>query len=165
MTLLLFLSFENLFAQERTNNDELKRKVTKLSEMYFHDILTGEINSAYKFIGPSLKVYISDPEFKRNKNEFRLLAKEILKLQISKITIYEDPLNSPMPGTYIAADYLNSYTGVPFHCGYLIWFRANTGDEFKIIREETGFVTEKQLAKIPEEQLNKMKQGLRCIEP
>ncbi len=98
----------------------------------------------------------------RERRAFRMLAGAPVRINIVKITVYDNPAEAPNPGVYVAADYVNEYRNVPFHCGYLMWFRP-IGGEFRITREETGDITAEQLQQIPVEQLPAIKQRMRCV--
>ena len=100
----------------------------------------------------------------RERRAFRTLAGEPVRINIVEDHGLRQPGRGTNPGLYVAADYINEYRNVPFHCGYLMWFRP-IGGEFHITREETGDITAEQLQQIPAEQLPAIKQRMRCVAP
>jgi len=163
MCSLLLLLSDILLAEN--NNTDYKKMISELSESYFQHLSLEKYDLAYDSIGTSFRVYNSEEVFLKHKRKFRSITGNIESINISKITVYENPADAPAPGVYAAADYYNSFAGVPIHCGYLVWFMGEGQDTFKIIREETGFITKDQLAEIPAEQLQLFKKELLCVEP
>ena len=85
-------------------------------------------------------------------------------INVYSITVYDNPPNSPRPGLYVAADYQNSLQEGSYHCGFLVWFRGESGD-FEITREETGLISYEDLKMIPEESLEDVLAQMRCNAP
>ena len=75
--------------------------------------------------------------------------------------MYKDPVNAPMPGIYIAADYEVAYKNVPLQCGYLMWYELPQ-HRFVILREESGTVSSKMMESMSVEQLSQVKAQFGC---
>jgi hypothetical protein len=149
-----------------TSESESQRaqdEVVKLSESYFQLIATTRFDQAHAMVSDT-GIGANAEKWKSDKQSFQQLAGDIDRIVISKITVYDNPAEAPEPGLYIAADYTNAYSRVPFHCGYLMWFRP-VGGTFRITREETGYVTTEQLKAIPSAQHAEILQRLRCSAP
>ena len=136
-----FLLLSHALLAEKSNKEKYEYVASQLSESYFKNISLEQYDLAYDSIAPSMKNYVTEQYFINSKRKFRSISGEIISLNISKLTVYENPVNAPTPGTYVAVDYYNEYTGVPVHCGYLVWFMGEDQEEFKIVREETGYIT------------------------
>jgi hypothetical protein len=138
---------------------ELKLK----SQNYFELLSSKQAEKAMTYIAIT-GMGVSEAKWKSDKQSFYANAGEQIQIAIVKMTVYDNPVNAPEPGLYIAADYSNSYSKTPFHCGYLMWFRP-IGGEFQITREESGHMTSEQFKSIPKDKLPAIKRGLRCVEP
>ena len=139
----------------------IEDSVRVLSESYFSSLIAGRLDEAYDYLSESMKSYRSFDEWSAQVSEFRNSAGELIDLNIHTITIYDNPPNSPQPGIYVAVDYQNRFKNAPYHCGYLVWYRAEVG-EFRIMREETGLITNETLGEIPKEQLSQLLAQMRC---
>ena len=142
--------------------EHVQEDVRLRSEAYFGLISKYRIEEAYAQVSVA-GLGMDEATWKSGKSSFQRMAGEPVRISISKVTVYDNPAEAPEPGLYVAADYSNEYTNVPLHCGYLMWFRPIGGD-FRITREETGYVTAEQLKSIPDARLPEIKQKLRCAE-
>lgn len=148
------------------HEEEARRVQTEVklkSEAYFQLIASKRVDEALTHVSIA-RMGLDKAKWKNDKLSFQEMAGEPLEISIRKITIYDNPPGAPEPGLYVAADYSNVYREVPIHCGYLLWFRPTSG-EFRITREETGYVTSEQLRSIPMAQLPEIKRKLRCHAP
>ena len=146
-------------AESRRVQNEVKFK----SAAYFQLLASRRIDEAFAQLAAT-RMGVNEARWKSDKLSFQAMAGELLEISIRRITVYDNPAGAPEPGLYVAADYSNVYRDVPIHCGYLMWFRP-VGGEFRITREETGYVTAEQLKSIPSAQLPEIKRRLRCVEP
>ena len=161
---ILLLGFSFSAIANDDHSEQHRQQAIELSEVYFKNILTGEYEMAYAATADSLRVYIPKSKFISNKKAFRAAAIEPIKIRISRVTVYQNPANAPKPGTYVAADYNNEFSGLPIHCGYLVWFKANNDDIFRIVREESGHITSIQFEEIKKKgQLASIKERLQCV--
>ena len=143
--------------ESRKVQSEVKLK----SEAYFKLIASKQVDEAFEHLSTTFRSTVNGAKWKGDKLSFHAAAGEPTQVLIAKVTVYDNPAGAPEPGLYVAADYSNAYRNVPIHCGYLMWFRP-VGGEFRITREETGYVTSEQLKAIPNEQLSEIKRKLRC---
>lgn len=148
------------------NEEEYRRvqhEVKLKSEKYFKLIASKQTDEAVRQVAMD-RMGVSEAGWKDDKESFQAMAGELIEVSITKITVYDNPERAPEPGLYVAADYGNVYRNVPIHCGYLMWFRP-VGGEFRVTREEMGYVTSEQLKSIPSVQLPEIKRKLRCVAP
>jgi hypothetical protein len=143
--------------------DEVRRaeeEIRTRTEAYFRLLAANRLDEAYAQVDrPALAA--NEESWKRDRKAFQALAGEPLQLTIVEVTVYDNPQEAPEPGLYVAADFSNAYRNVPFQCGYLMWFRPING-EFRVTREETGYITAEQLMTTPAAQLPEIKRRLRC---
>jgi len=138
-------------------------EIMKLSEEYFNNLAAQKYDTAYSSISSALKQISSEELWAEDKQKFRQLSGEVSLVNITKVTVYENLASAPLPGTYIAADYYNKFTNVPIHCGYLVWYKPDSSKEkYKIVREESGYITKRQLAQLPIGKLPEVEKGLQC---
>jgi hypothetical protein len=143
---------------QRVHNDIKSR-----SEAYFRLLAEKQFDDAYSQMNESA-LGLDRAKWTRDQQAFQSLAGDLRSIGIVRITVYDNPVEAPEPGLYVAADFSNAYVKVPFQCGYLMWFRPEGGD-FEITRTEIGHVTAEQLKTIPEVQVPDLKRKLRCIAP
>lgn len=140
-------------------------QVSKLSNNYFHNFLNGKLDLAYETLAENLRGQLSLEKYRDNKKQFIALAGETLSIEITKLTLYENPENAPVPGIYLVADYYNAYSQIPVHCGYLVWIKGENSNRFKLVREESGYITDEQFQKMSKNQLDAIKRQLKCVDP
>ena len=164
---IVFVFFVSLFSfvAEADSGTTERVHVKDLTEKYFKNISEGNLGLAYRSLSPELRANLAEERSKEQKSVFAQTAGDIVRLHISKLTVYDNPQNAPKPGIYIATDYYNKYAGVPIHCGYLVWFKGDAQKEYLITREETGFATADQLAGLSASKLKAIEKGLRCVVP
>lgn len=148
--------------QTTEESREVQEEVERKSEAYFRLIAAGRLDEAYSQVSAAMGV--EEASWKSENKAFRLAAGEPVRISIVKITVYDNPAEAPEPGLYVAADFGNEFKNIPINCGYLMWFRP-IGGNFRITREETGYVTAEQLKAIPSTQLPEIKQRLHCVAP
>lgn len=142
---------------------QVQEEVGRKSEAYLRLIAAGRLDEAYAQVSAAA-MGLDEASWRSEKTAFHLAAGEPVRISIVKITVYDNPAEAPEPGLYVAADFGNEFKNIPIHCGYLMWFRP-MGGNFRITREETGYVTTEQLKEIPSTQLPEIKQRLRCVAP
>jgi hypothetical protein len=142
---------------------QVQEEVGHKSEAYLRLIAAGRLDEAYAQVSAAA-MGVDEASWKSEKKAFHLAAGEPVRISIVKITVYDNPAEAPEPGLYVAADFGNEFKNIPIHCGYLMWFRP-VGGNFRITREETGYVTAEQLKAIPSTQLPEIKQRLHCVAP
>lgn len=115
-------------------------------------------------LGSGMKSITKFPAWKSKESDY--FGESIGKLvnrDIWRITLYNNPPNSPKRGLYIAADYENGYEKSPIHCGYIMWYLATVNsEEFTVMREEYGNITTDILRKIPKENLKNVRKKIGC---
>lgn len=149
--------------QNEEESRRVQNEVRLKSVAYFQHIAAKRLDEALAQVAVT-RMGVNEAKWKSDKLSFQAKAGEPLEISIRKITVYDNPAGAPEPGLYVAADYSNVYRDLPIHCGYLMWFRAVDG-EFRITREEMGYVTSEQLKSIPSAQLPEIKRRLRCVAP
>jgi len=143
---------------------QAREEVRQKSEAYFKHIASRRVDEAIANVALA-RMGVNEARWKSDKLAFQASAGEPLQIVISKTTVYDNPEGAPEQGLYVAADYSNVYRDMPIHCGYLMWFRPVGGGEFRITREEAGYVTAEQLKSIPGAQVTEIKRRLRCVAP
>jgi hypothetical protein len=144
----------------KDEKDQAAAKVLDETERFFRLIGAGKVDEAFLDLDPDSDIW-NKASWMRTKREFLTVAGQLQRIGITKVTVYENPTSATKPGLYVAADYRNVWRNVPVQCGYLMWLRTPSG-EFRIIREETGYVTAEQLQAMPAGQRPSVEQALRC---
>lgn len=144
--------------------EAIKSTAKKMTEEFLSARELGEFKKAYDMLGSGMKSNTEFPAWKRK--EFDYFGENIGKLlhrDIWRITLYNNPPNSPKPGLYVAADYENSYEKSPIHCGYIMWYLPTVNSkEFTVMREEYGNITTDILKKIPKGNLQNVRKQIGC---
>jgi len=144
-------------AEEKKNAADL---VLDRTERYFRLLNEARVDEAFQDLNPDSGVW-DEASWKRTKREFQAMAGPLRRINITKVTVYENPKSASEPGLYVAADYKNIWQNVPVQCGYLMRFRTKSG-EFRITREVTGHVTAEQYKAMPQAQQQAIEQNLQC---
>jgi hypothetical protein len=147
-----------VFSKEE--KDKAAADVLDRTERHFRLLGEGRVDEAYKDLDLATGTW-NEAAWKQARRELQALAGALHQINITKVTVYENPAGAPAPGLYVAADYRNTWLNVPLHCGYLVWHRSANG-EFLVTREETGHVTAAQLQAMPAQQQQQVAQALRC---
>jgi len=148
----------------KNQEDAIKATISTMTEQYLSDKETGELKKAYEILGSGMKSLIDFPAWKRKESDyFGDNLGKLLSRDIWRITLYNNPPNSPKSGLYIAADYENKYEKSPIHCGYVMWhLPTKKSKEYSVMREEYGNITEKMLEAIPKEDLQNVRKRIGC---
>ena len=139
----------------------IENEVLYLSRTYFSHLIAGNYEEAYDQLSESMRSYRSFEEWQSQFDDFKKRSGKLVELNIHTITVYDNPPDAPQPGIYVAADYQNRFEDAPYHCGYLMWFRAEVG-EFQIMREETGLITNEILGQVTDDQRAQLLTQMRC---
>lgn len=140
----------------------IKNEIKRMSEQYIQDIASKNFSGAYAKLDIHA-LSVDQIKWKNSKAAFADIAGKPLDISIKKLTIYDNPMNAPEAGIYVAADFVNVYQNVPLQCGYIVWFSPD-GINFRITREDTGYFTPEQLKAIPSEKLPEMKHKFHCVD-
>ena len=149
------------FVPDAEAKQTIENEVQYLSRTYFSNLVNGNYEEAYDQLSESMRSYRSFEEWQSQFDAFMKQSGELVELNIHTITVYDNPPDAPQPGIYVAADYQNRFKDAPYHCGYLIWFRAEVG-RFQIMREETGLITNEILGQVTDDQRAQLLTQLRC---
>ncbi|MFZ6746248.1 DUF4019 domain-containing protein [Undibacterium sp. JH2W] len=147
------------------SDQELKLKVEgkKLSNAYMSAIENGYYETAYDMLGPSMKNLQTLPEWQARVIAYQEQTGKLLASDLWRITVYENPANSPQPGTYIAVDYETKNSIAPITCGYLIWFLpAGSKNHFSLMREEYGHIPEGIYKSTAANDMGKLRKQMGC---
>jgi len=141
----------------------LSEQARKYTSIYLSAKNQGKYNDAYKMLTPGNKSISSFGEWKAREEEYQAVTGDFINRNIWKTTVYDNPENSSQPGIYIAVDYESKFQNVPLHCGYVIWFINEPGStDFKVMREEHGYIDSKIYNKISEQELKDIKSKFKC---
>lgn len=130
------------------------------TEQYFRLLGEGKVDEAWKSLNLASGTW-DEASWKQSKHEFQAMAGALHRIEITRVTLYENPQSAAEPGLYAAADYRNIWLNVPMQCGYVVWIRTASG-ELLITREETGHVTSAQLQAMTAQQQQAVPQALHC---
>ena len=147
-------------AQEET----IKSAAEQMTEQFLSALESDQFKKAYDMLDSGLKDLAEFQSWESKKSDYygESLGNLITR-DIWRITLYNNPPNSPKAGLYIAADYENSYENSSIHCGYVMWYLPEpTSDEYSIMREEFGEITEDSLKSSSKENLQDIRKQFGC---
>lgn len=145
--------------QERT----LKGSVKNLTLQYLLDKNKAKYSKAYSMLTVNMQELSSFEKWKRRESNFTQQVGNVLHTDVWRMTIYNNPSNSPRPGVYIAADYESEFENSPVSCGFVIWFASNENLEtFRVMREEYGNISQEIFFKLTDTDLPKVRQQIGC---
>lgn len=143
--------------------NQIETAVRQLTEKYMSAKEAGKFEVAYGMLTDSMKeISAFDAWATRESKHFGELGNFIAR-DVWRITIYDNPVNSPQPGIYIAADYESKYDKSSMYCGYVVWFlHPNSKSDYKVMREEFGHISNEMLKKIPSAELGGVRKQIGC---
>jgi hypothetical protein len=137
--------------------------IPALTDRFFAFLRRADYRAAYDLSGVEAASGQSYEAWAQAEQAFVDSAGAAQRFEIRKVTRYLNPANAPRPGLYIAVDYTAQRSKSAFECGYLIWFRADEHQPFRITRQERGALPKDLLLKLDDAQLAKLRQQLRCV--
>jgi len=142
----------------------MSSQAKRLTEDFFASKEAGKFEEAYNFLGEEMKGLDEYSVWEdRESSKFGESIGGLLAREFWKITVYDNPVNSPKPGVYIAVDYESSYEKLPTECGFVIWYTSNEKPlAFTIMRQESGRITDENVAKMTKENLNGIRSQIGC---
>ena len=126
-------------------------QIEKLTLAFLAARDAGKYDDAYAMLAPLHKQGSTYASWRQRLVDFNAKAGKTVSRRIKKVTWYDNPPNSPAPGTYAAADFVSEFENLAAHCGYIVWFTA-TGETFGVMREEENYLDKEAAAKVPPEQ-------------
>lgn len=133
-----------LVSRKLSGDEEIKFKVEgkKLTNAYMSAIDNGYYETAYNMLGMRLKNTNTLEDWQTRVAAYQTQIGKQVSRDLWRITVYENPANSPEPGTYIAVDYETRQSIAPITCGYVVWFLpAGSKNNFSLMREEYGHIS------------------------
>ena len=122
-----------------------------------------EYKKAYSMLTVNMQELSSFDKWKTRESNYAQNVGGELKTDIWRMTIYNNPPNSPKPGLYIAADYESEFEKSSIHCGFIIWYASNDNlNDFKVMREEYGNISNDIFAKLSVSELPNVRQQIGC---
>lgn len=151
------------FEISKNQEIDMKKLVNGMTNKFMQSKEEGSFKIAYEMMSPSMKEIIDFNSWKKKESDYFTESGNLIHRDIWRLTMYNNPDNSPQPGVYIAADYESSYDNHPIHCGYVIWFASNPNStEYKVIREESGNIPNDAMKNIKPENLQNVRKQIGC---
>ena len=143
--------------------NEIKIKAKKLTKEYLSAKENKEFKKAYAMLTKNMQEMSDFKTWrKRESKTYADYGREVAS-EIWRMTVYDNPPNSPKPGVYVAADYESSFVDTPIHCGYVMWFLPiDNLNDFKVMREEYGSITNKIMKQVHASELPQIRQQIGC---
>jgi len=107
---------------------------------YFAAMDAGKYDAAYAMLTKSMKELMSLDQWSSMKKKADLDLGKLLRRSRTNVTWYQDPQDAPAPGLYVAVDFESAYLNSASHTEYVIWYRFNDKEEFKLMRHEVTFM-------------------------
>jgi hypothetical protein len=151
------------FEISKNQEIEIKKFVSEMTNKFIQSKEEGSFKVAYNMMAHSMKKISDFNSWKKKELDYLTESGNLINRDVWRLTIYNNPDNSPSPGVYIAADYESSYDNHPVHCGYIMWFASNPNSkEYKVIREEAGNIPNDAMKNIKPENLQNIRKQIGC---
>lgn len=135
----------------------IRRRTTE----YLHAKAVVDVGTVYSMLSATMRSYASPKEWVATRNAFKAKAGTGAVPGVVSLSWYDDPVDAPTPGRYVAADYRVDYPSTAFTCGYVMWLLQGNGT-YVIVREEEGLMTPDIMAKLTPEQRTTIRTQLQC---
>lgn len=153
-------------ATSKLSEDDIARfkiEGKKLSNAYMSAIDNGYYEVAYNMLGRGLKNFSTLEEWQTRTAAYQAQIGKQISRDFWRITVYDNPANAQQPGTYVAVDYETRQSIAPITCGYLLWFQpAGTRNNFTLMREEYGHISEDILKSTAASDMGKLRKQMGC---
>ncbi|NRA60187.1 MAG: DUF4019 domain-containing protein [Psychrobium sp.] len=151
------------FEISKNQEIDIKRLVNEMTNKFIQSKEEGSFKIAYEMMAPSMKKISDFNSWKKKESDYFNESGNLINRNVWRLTMYNNPDNSPHSGVYIAADYESSYDNNLIHCGYVMWFVSNPNSkEYKVIREESGNIPNDAMNKIKPEDLQNVRKKIGC---
>lgn len=144
-----------------SSSNDLKEFIRNISLQFLTKRSNGALGPAYDALSGQMRAFSPVEEWSKQARQFNKLSGPIKSATVWRVTVYENPANAPMLGTYIAADYEVRYQHVPLQCGYLMWYEL-PHHRFVILREESGTISSQSFNTLSADELSQVKARLGC---
>lgn len=138
--------------------------VLDLTGRYFAARDSGRYRDAWNLLTPSMQEMTPLPDWQAAHKEFNDRAGGGLKRGPVKVTWYDNPVNAPVAGIFVAVDFIGKADKLQIICGYLMWLRQPDGS-WRLTREEEGSIEDRPGVTSSPEQLAQAKAAMGCPEP
>ncbi len=128
-----------------------RRAVIKSAGEYFSWLDEGRYDNAYAMMAEVNKHVVPFEQFVRQSQTFHARSGALRQRNLLKVTWTKDPAAAPLPGIYAAIDVASRYESVDRHCGYIVLYQKNEGDNFQVMRQEANFIDNAMALKIEQE--------------
>jgi hypothetical protein len=118
---------------------ELGNSARDIAADYLGAMDQGRYADAYAFLS-DLNRQESFTAFSDRLRAFNARAGLVVERRPVKITWTKDPARAPVPGIYVAIDFVSSFQNIDRDCGYLVLYQPPVGGSFKVMREENNFL-------------------------
>lgn len=148
-------------AGDAVPDEATQRRVTEASYAYFAARDGGRYDDAYAAFAASVRAYLTPDLYRSQTAAFNAAAGSGGERRIVLLTWERDPAGAPVPGLYVAADFVARFPNLRLHCGYLMWHRETDGT-FRIVREEQSFLDEATARQMTPERLRPLPAQFGC---
>ena len=121
---------------------ELDAEAIAFLHSYFSAYDHGDDAKLWQSTTDGLKSLSSFAQFQTDNRRTRQDLGRLEKLEVLKVTWTKDPANAPSPGIYVAIDISGRFARTQRHCGYVVLFKANDLDPFRLARIETNYMSD-----------------------
>lgn len=152
-------------ATKLDSDQEFKLKIEgkKLTNAYLSAIENAYYETAYNMLSHSMKATSSPEDWQARVTAYKAQIGTLVSRDLWRTTVYDNPANSPQPGTYIAVDYETKHSIAPVTCGYVVWFLAPGGkNHFSLMREEYGHISEDIIKSTSASDMGKLRKQMGC---
>jgi hypothetical protein len=132
-------------------SERQRQDVIKSVGNYLSALDEGRYDGAYAMMAEGNKRAVPFQQFVDGSQAFHARSGALKQRSILKVTWTKDPAAAPQPGIYAAIDVASRYESVDRHCGYVVLYQKNDGDNFQVMRREANFIDNAMAQKIEQE--------------
>ena len=132
-------------------SERQRQDVIKSASDYLSALDEGRYEGAYAMMSEGNKRAVPFQQFVDRSEKLHARSGPLKQRSILKVTWTKDPAVAPLPGIYAAIDVASRYEKVDRHCGYIVLYQKNDGDNFQVMRQESNFIDNAMAQKIEQE--------------
>jgi len=137
----------------------------KLQFVEFYDaLLQGDYRSAFDRFSEITASAMDFEQWRNSQIHFKAQAGEDWRVDITRMTWYNNPPGSPSPGIFVAMDFSGTAQKLAAYCGYLVWQRHDA-NRYSLVRMEENTLDSDTAASLDADGMAKTRAAFGCIGP
>ncbi len=147
---------------EPSESDQIQAKL-QFAE-FFDALIQGDESAAFSRFSEKTAAALDFKQWQNSRKAFKGQAGDDWRVNITRMTWYNNPPGSPSPGIFVAIDYSGTAQSLALNCGYLVWQRHGA-NRYSLVRMEDNTLDSATAALLDADAVAKTRSAFGCIGP